>query len=238
MRQLPVIQPDAAPAGDDAGASTATAVRYRVEGMDCGACARTLERVVGALDGVDRPRCRSARRPCRCAATCRRSACSRPCRARASGPGRSPSGGPRRRRSGGTTGGRCRRSCRCWCWPSPWPSISPAPSGSGRAGVPGVDGDRRLADRAGGDRGAAPPLARHERADGARGGGSRRDRLVRRGCVGAGAVRARHDAGDVRARSHAPLGRVAGRAGARRGAGARRRARSGWWPSRRCRSAR
>ncbi len=55
MRQLPVIQPDAAPPADDARtpAATATAVRYRVEGMDCGACARTLERVVGALDGVE-----------------------------------------------------------------------------------------------------------------------------------------------------------------------------------------
>ena len=53
MRELPVIQPDAAPASEPAGASAATAVRYRVEGMDCGACARTLERVVGALDGVE-----------------------------------------------------------------------------------------------------------------------------------------------------------------------------------------
>ena len=48
-----MIQADAVPVGDDATLPAGTAVRYRVEGMDCGACARTLERVVGALDGVE-----------------------------------------------------------------------------------------------------------------------------------------------------------------------------------------
>ncbi len=36
--------------------ATATASRYRVEGMDCAGCARTVEKVVAGLDGVDAAR--------------------------------------------------------------------------------------------------------------------------------------------------------------------------------------
>ena len=53
MRSLPVVQADPSTHAGAVRPAAATAVRYRVEGMDCGACARTLERVVGALDGVD-----------------------------------------------------------------------------------------------------------------------------------------------------------------------------------------
>ncbi len=215
-----MIQPDVTPGADDPGlsAGTATAARYRVEGMDCGACARTLERVVGALDGVesaevsfgaatlslrgDVPEDRvlaavssagftrsSVRRPPAGAGVLLAARPARRLHRRLDG---------RARRGGRARPGRGRPD-------------------RGRAGLPGVDGDRRLADRPGRSRRAAPPLARHERADGARRAGSRRDRLVRGGCLGAGAVRARHDARDVRARPHPPVGRVAGRAGTGRG---------------------
>ncbi len=49
MRQLPVLEPAQAP-GDRPD------LRFRVEGMDCASCARTLERVVGGLDGVETAR--------------------------------------------------------------------------------------------------------------------------------------------------------------------------------------
>src|SRR4029079_8472258 len=54
MSRLPVVQDGAGgPAGGADGVRPTPAARFRVEGMDCAACARTLERVVGSLDGVD-----------------------------------------------------------------------------------------------------------------------------------------------------------------------------------------
>ena len=69
--------------------------------------------------------------------------------------------------------------------------------------------------------GAAPPLAGHERADDARGRRRGRHRLLRRGRLGARAVRRRHDARELRVRPQPPVGRRADGARARAGAGAR-----------------
>ena len=51
MRQLPVLDSTPLEAPGDR-----PDLRFRVEGMDCASCARTLERVVGALDGVETAR--------------------------------------------------------------------------------------------------------------------------------------------------------------------------------------
>ena len=44
--QAPRDEPDRAPV------ATASAARYRVEGMDCAACAHTVEKVVAAIGGA------------------------------------------------------------------------------------------------------------------------------------------------------------------------------------------
>ena len=49
MAPDPAAEPEAPEHGPEPGAS---AERYRVEGMDCAACAQTVEKVVAALDGV------------------------------------------------------------------------------------------------------------------------------------------------------------------------------------------
>src|SRR3954471_14611239 len=55
-RELPVLpRAPGAPGArepDSAPGPGADAERYRVEGMDCAACAQTVEKVVAALDGV------------------------------------------------------------------------------------------------------------------------------------------------------------------------------------------
>ena len=56
MKQLPLLEPDAAPVPGDRAARERADARYRVEGMDCASCARTLERAVGAVAGVDEAR--------------------------------------------------------------------------------------------------------------------------------------------------------------------------------------
>jgi Cd2+/Zn2+-exporting ATPase len=54
MSELPMLpMANEAPRQPDAGRGPgAQAARYRVEGMDCAACAQTVEKVVAALDGV------------------------------------------------------------------------------------------------------------------------------------------------------------------------------------------
>jgi Cd2+/Zn2+-exporting ATPase len=49
--ELPMLPMAESEAPADAGVSS-SARRFRVEGMDCAACARTVEKAVGALDGV------------------------------------------------------------------------------------------------------------------------------------------------------------------------------------------
>ena len=100
------------------------------------------------------------------------------------------------------------------------------PAGGVRAAVSALDGGRRLADRARRRRCAATQDPRHERADGARRGRRGRHRRLRRGGVGAGAVRRRHRAGEPRARSQPAVGRVADGARARTGARRLRRRRA------------
>ena len=58
MSELPTLpMATGPPAAADAGPEPAAdAARFRVEGMDCAACARTVEKVVAALDGVDAAR--------------------------------------------------------------------------------------------------------------------------------------------------------------------------------------
>src|SRR4051794_41578432 len=46
------MAPEAPPAPDPTRERDRAAGRYRVEGMDCAACAQTVEKVVAALDGV------------------------------------------------------------------------------------------------------------------------------------------------------------------------------------------
>jgi Cd2+/Zn2+-exporting ATPase len=63
-RELPVLPMAPVPAGepesehdvDAGGRPGAGAERYRVEGMDCAACAQTVQKVVAALDGVQAAR--------------------------------------------------------------------------------------------------------------------------------------------------------------------------------------
>ena len=55
-RELPMLpmfpaEPEA-PEPEAAAAAAPAAVRYRVDGMDCASCAKTVEKAVGALDGV------------------------------------------------------------------------------------------------------------------------------------------------------------------------------------------
>jgi Zn2+/Cd2+-exporting ATPase len=54
MSELPVLPtaPGPPPAPDDGPEPGGAADRYRVEGMDCAACAQTVEKVVAAIDGV------------------------------------------------------------------------------------------------------------------------------------------------------------------------------------------
>ena len=47
MKSLPLLEPSAPPAS-----SVRPDARYRIEGMDCASCARTLERVVAGVEGV------------------------------------------------------------------------------------------------------------------------------------------------------------------------------------------
>ena len=62
MAPEPVEAPRAPPADG--------AQRFRVDGMDCAACARTVEKAVAALDGVQRrAMCRSGPRRCSSSAT-------------------------------------------------------------------------------------------------------------------------------------------------------------------------
>jgi Zn2+/Cd2+-exporting ATPase len=51
MRELPML-PMAAPAAEETTAVSADAQRFRVDGMDCGSCAKTVEKAVFALEGV------------------------------------------------------------------------------------------------------------------------------------------------------------------------------------------
>jgi Zn2+/Cd2+-exporting ATPase len=51
VKSLPLIEPSAPPAS-----STRPDARYRIEGMDCASCARTLERVVAGVEGVQSAR--------------------------------------------------------------------------------------------------------------------------------------------------------------------------------------
>ena len=60
LRELPMLPTAPGPAGDEApdprhGSDERAApdgARYRVDGMDCAACAQTVQKVVAALDGV------------------------------------------------------------------------------------------------------------------------------------------------------------------------------------------
>ena len=195
-----------------APAPSVTAERYRVEGMDCAACAQTVEKVGR----------RARRRPRRAGVVRQRDAGRRgrrrarpACRPRSRAPAtaRAPLTRRRRasrpRRSGGATRARSRRVASVVLL-----AVAVVGDAGGRvargrrAAVPALDGRRRLADRPRGAGGAAAPLAGHERADDARGRRRGRHRLLRRGRVGAGAVRGRHDARDLRVRPQPPLGRA------------------------------
>ena len=50
--ELPMAPVSASPP-EPTSEAPATARRFRVEGMDCGACAKTVEQAVAALPGVD-----------------------------------------------------------------------------------------------------------------------------------------------------------------------------------------
>ena len=204
-----------------------TAVRYRVEGMDCGACARTLERVVGALDGVEAAEVSFGAATLALCGDVPEERVLAAVAGAGSGPGRSPSARPRRRllaarpargldargdAGAGRRRGRSTSPARARTWSSR-PTSRRWRSAAGRSRAAAIAALRRRSL----DMNVLMALA----AVGAVAIG-----VVRRGRVGAGAVRARHDARDLRARPHAPLGRVARRAGAGRGAGPRARRRA------------
>ena len=105
--------------------------------------------------------------------------------------------------------------CRSRCWRSPSSPTWPARRARSPSRCTCLDGRRRLADRARGAGGAATPVAGHERADDAGRRRRRRHRRLRRGRVGARAVRARHHARDVRVRPQPPFGERADGARAR-----------------------
>jgi Zn2+/Cd2+-exporting ATPase len=52
LPMLPMAPPEPAAADETAPSPDVTAERYRVEGMDCAACAKTVEKAVAAMDGV------------------------------------------------------------------------------------------------------------------------------------------------------------------------------------------
>ena len=215
--------------------------RFRVEGMDCGACAKTVEQAVAALAGVDAaqvsfgngtlavdgeaPDARItgavARAGYRAQPAARRAASRRDAvlaarRPRALDDGR---GRPAARRRGRLAGVGAARGVPSRCTCCRWRSAA----GRSRA-RPCVA--------------AAPPAAGHERADGAGRGRRGRHRRVRRGRVGARAVRGRHGAGGDGARAQPPHGRVADGPRARAGARAGRRRRAAGRRRRRSRPAR
>jgi Zn2+/Cd2+-exporting ATPase len=52
MKPLPLLDPGSAPAAPEPSHAARPDARYRVDGMDCASCARTLERAVGGVAGV------------------------------------------------------------------------------------------------------------------------------------------------------------------------------------------
>ena len=218
--ELPMA-PTQAPTPEPPSEVHAGARRFRVEGMDCGACAKTVEQAVAALAGVEGAQVSfgngtlavEGKAPDEdiLGAVARAGYRALPAARRVETDGK-----PFWRRDGRAV--------------STTVSDRTAPCGrrgiahvratrDRRAVVPVVDGGRRVADRTRRVARASPPAPGHERADGARGGRCRRHRRVCRGCVGAGAVRGRHGAGSDGAGTKSPHGRVAD--GPRPGAGAR-----------------
>ena len=166
MKPLPLLEPSAPPAVEERPDA-----RYRVEGMDCAACARTVEKVVAG-----------ARRRARRARLVRHRDAARRGRRRA-GPvsaavvaRRLPRARRPQRRRGEPAAPFWRRDARALSTAgvallllaAVIASLARRARARRRAAVPGFDGGRRLAGRARGARRAAPPLAGHERADGAR----------------------------------------------------------------------
>jgi Cd2+/Zn2+-exporting ATPase len=49
---LPMAPPEPPAAEETAPSPDVSAERYRVEGMDCASCAKTVEKAVAAMDGV------------------------------------------------------------------------------------------------------------------------------------------------------------------------------------------
>ena len=239
MTELPMLPmaPAAAPEPEPEPVLGEAAQRYKVEGMDCAACARTVEKAVAALDGATaarvsfgnatagrggtgagRARGPGGRRRGLSRAAGVGSARGRAAaavlalgargaldHARGGDPGRGHGGEPRRRAAGGR-----RAAVRCRRWSAGGWFVA-------RAALLALR--RRSLDM-----NVLMALA----AVGAVGIGA-----LRRGRLGARALRRRDHARDVRARSQPPVGRGADGARAGAGARARRRRPSAWWTSRR-----
>ena len=198
--------------------------------MDCGACAKTVEQAVAALPGVTSAQVSFGNGTMAVAGDAPDEVIAGAV-ARAgyrAQPAVAPRGRATTRRSGAATPARSR------------PRSSVGLLLAGRRRVAGRPPRGVVAEplyllsmavggwpiaRAGRGR-AAPPAAGHERADGAGRGRRGRHRRVRRGRVGARAVRGRHRPGGDGAGAQPPHGRVADGPRARARTGARRRRRA------------